>query len=84
MDGGTLVAGESDVAVSLRAVPPLSLPARRLSEHALRIGHPDHFVELHEVECGRFGAGAATRRFCCAALSLLRPSILVMRNAFSR
>jgi len=51
MDGGTLVAGESDVAdlaCALRRHHRLQRPVR--PEHAFRVRHPDHLMELHEVD----------------------------------
>src|SRR5256712_4248503 len=51
MDGGTLVAGESDIAdlpCALRRHHRLQRAVR--PEHTLRIRHPDHLVELHEVD----------------------------------
>src|SRR3989441_5069890 len=53
MDGGTLVPGESDV-TDLAGAPRRRHRFQRTvrPEHPLRVRHPDHLVELHEVDVG--------------------------------
>src|SRR2546427_1455127 len=71
MDGRTLVAGESDVAdlpCALRRHHRLQRAVR--PEHALRVRHPDHLVELHEVDA--VGLEPAQR-----LIDLLRRRVLV-------
>src|SRR5207244_844134 len=51
MDGGTLVAGEPDVADLAGALRRYHRFQRTVGpEHPLRVRHPDHLVELHEVD----------------------------------
>src|SRR2546421_425301 len=51
VNGGTLVAGETDVADLAGALRRRHrFPRAVRAEHALRICHSDHFVELHEVD----------------------------------
>src|SRR5256712_2077902 len=51
MDGGTLVAGESDIPDLAGALRRRHCFQRAVGpEHALRIRHPDHLVKLHEVD----------------------------------
>src|SRR5256712_2124291 len=51
MDGGALVAGETDVADLARALRRHHRFQRAVrAEHAFRIRHADHLVELHEVD----------------------------------
>src|SRR3989454_7184074 len=71
MDGGTLVAGEPDVAVLAGALRRYHRFQRTVGpEHPLRVRHPDHLVELHEVDA--VGLEPAQR-----LIDLLRRRVLV-------
>src|SRR5207247_10283130 len=51
MDGGTLVAGEPDVADLAGALRRYHRFQRTVGpEHPRRVRHPDHLVEVHEVD----------------------------------
>src|SRR3989449_2261624 len=71
MDGGALVTGEADVADLTRALRRHHGLQRAIrAEHTLRIRHPDHLVELHEVDA--VGLQPAER-----LVDLLRRGVLV-------
>src|SRR3989442_1275224 len=71
MDGGTLVAGEPDVADLAGALRRYHRFQRTVGPvHALRVRHPDHLVELHEVDAA--GLEPAQR-----LIDLLRRRVLV-------
>ena len=82
---GSLVAGEADEA-ELAGLPrgDERLDGAARGEDALRVVHADDLVDLHQIDDVGLAGAASDCSSCCAAASLVRPSIFVIRKTLSR